>query len=104
MDIAANGEEALATLQQAAYDAVLMDIQMPRMDGYEATRRIRREARFSSLPVIAMTAHAMKGDDEKCLAAGMDRVVVKPARLTILGSGSVLPLEGFSVEKVRRAA
>ena len=75
--VANNGREALAMLDDEVA-AVLMDVQMPEMDGYEATRAIRQEPRFATLPIIAMTAHAMSGDRETCLAAGMDNYVAKP--------------------------
>jgi len=76
--IVANGQECLAALEKAACDLVLMDIQMPLMDGLEATRRIRRESKWQDLPIIAMTAHAMTGDKEKSLAAGMNDHITKP--------------------------
>jgi PAS domain S-box-containing protein len=77
-DVVANGLEALAVLRRLSYDLVLMDCQMPEMDGFEATRRIREELNIPGLPVIAMTAYAMKGDREKCLEAGMNDYLSKP--------------------------
>jgi len=78
VSVAQNGEEAIASLNENSYDAVLMDVQMPVMDGYTATRRLRNDPRFKDLPIIAMTAHAMAGDQEKSLAAGMNDHVTKP--------------------------
>jgi CheY-like chemotaxis protein len=73
-----DGIAALAVLEKETFNVVLMDVQMPRMDGYEATRRIRAQLGLKTLPVIAMTAHAAKEAMEKCLAAGMDDYVSKP--------------------------
>ncbi|WPL17243.1 Signal transduction histidine-protein kinase BarA [Thiorhodovibrio winogradskyi] len=77
-EIAENGLQALNKVREHHYDAVLMDIQMPELDGLEATRRIRAEFPERPLPIIAMTAHALKGDMERCLAAGMDDYLSKP--------------------------
>ncbi len=78
IDIAGNGFEALECLKNKSYDAVLMDVQMPEMDGLETTKTIRDRLNHKSLPIIAMTAHAMYGDREKCIAAGMNDYVSKP--------------------------
>lgn len=78
VDMADDGEEAVKKVRSNVYDAVLMDIQMPHMDGLEAARRIRRDVTPGHLPIIAMTAHAMTGDREKSLEAGMQDHVTKP--------------------------
>jgi CheY-like chemotaxis protein len=78
VDVANSGAEALERLQHTRYDGILMDCQMPVMDGYEASRRIRQDGRFATLPIMAMTANAMSGDKEKCLDAGMNDHIAKP--------------------------
>ena len=84
--IANNGLEALDMIAAEDFDLVLMDIQMPEMDGLEATRRLREDPRFTSLPVVAMTAHAMSGDREMSLEAGMNDHITKPINLPELFS------------------
>jgi PAS domain S-box-containing protein len=76
--IANNGREAVSLAQQHDFDLVLMDLQMPKMDGLEATKILRADHRFKDLPIIAMTAHAMSGDRERCLEAGMNEYLSKP--------------------------
>jgi CheY-like chemotaxis protein len=76
--IVGNGQAAVEAVRTGPFDAVLMDIQMPVLNGYEATRLIREQPQGKDLPIVAMTAHAMKGDEEKCLDAGMDGYVAKP--------------------------
>ena len=76
--VAGDGQQALELLDRQPWAMVLMDVQMPVLDGLETTRRIRANARLQNLPVIAMTAHAMQGDRQRCLDAGMDDYLAKP--------------------------
>lgn len=76
--LANNGKEALRALRNGRFDMVFMDIQMPEMDGYEATQHIRSDPRYNGLPIIAMTANAMPEDIQKCSDYGMDSCLVKP--------------------------
>jgi CheY-like chemotaxis protein len=96
--VAGNGKEALRTLERESFDLVLMDIQIPEMDGLEATAHIREKEKGTGrhLPVIALTAHAMKGDRERCLEAGMDGHVSKPIQTQELfeAIGKLFPAHG----------
>jgi CheY-like chemotaxis protein len=88
--VASNGKEALRTLESpthdSVFDVVLMDVQMPEMDGFEATQAIRAREQGTGrrLPIVALTAHALTGDRERCLEAGMDGYVAKPFQQSVL--------------------
>lgn len=84
VDTANNGLEAISMLQQHDYDGILMDCQMPLLDGYGATRRIRQQEKYKDLPIIAMTANVMSGDRQKALNAGMNDHIGKPISIDSL--------------------
>ena len=81
VEVANDGQEALDILAKEDFDGILMDCQMPVMDGYEATSKIRQQAKYKDLPILAMTANAMVGDREKVLDAGMNEHIAKPINL-----------------------
>jgi CheY-like chemotaxis protein len=83
-DVAGNGLEVLSALDLRRYELILMDCQMPELDGYETTQRIRTRPDCKTIRIIAMTANAMRGESEKCLEAGMDDYLSKPVRLELL--------------------
>ena len=78
VEVALDGAVALDALEKCAPDLILMDMQLPKVDGYEATRRIKADERFKQIPLVAVTAHSMKGDQDKAIAAGCDVFVTKP--------------------------
>jgi signal transduction histidine kinase len=97
IELANDGQEALQKLKNsAAFDLVLMDVQMPVLDGLEATRLIRKEPCWAALPIVAMTAHAMNGDKERCLEAGMNGYISKPVHPSLLLS----TVDEFLLQKI----
>ena len=84
VDVVANGREAISAVLRNHYDAILMDCQMPEMDGYAAARAIRQISSTTHIPIIALTANAMAGDRERCLEAGMDDYIAKPIQSEML--------------------
>lgn len=98
--VAKNGKEAIMEIEETQFDLVLMDLQMPEMGGFEATREIRSNPRFRGLPIVAMTAQAMAGDREKCIEAGMNDYVTKPIDITTLFSVLVKWIKPFGKEEL----
>jgi two-component system sensor histidine kinase/response regulator len=106
-DAVADGREAIRALTSLPYDLVLMDCQMPEMDGYEATQTIRdlsSPVRDHAIPVVAMTAHAMDGDREKCLDSGMNDYVAKPVTPQQLADAIERWIGKTSISRVNDAA
>ncbi len=92
VEVAADGRQAVELASRASFDVVLMDLQMPGMDGFQATAELRAMPETARIPIVALTAHAMAGDRERCLAAGMDDYLAKPLDIRTL----VDIVEGFS--------
>lgn len=95
-DLAANGLEALKSMEQRHYDVIFMDIQMPEMDGIEATRRIRAIWKNKRVKIIAITAHALDFTRDDCLAAGMDGYITKPVKTEDLIAALQLANDGVT--------
>jgi CheY-like chemotaxis protein len=106
--VTGNGRDALAALRRENFDVVLMDVQMPEMDGFEATAAIRAQERNTGrhVTIIAMTAYAMQGDRERCLAAGMDGYIskpIKPQELFAMLAGLAVPAAGVEALPLQKA-
>jgi CheY-like chemotaxis protein len=105
---ACDGQEALEMIARKLPDVLLLDINMPRLDGFGALRKIRENPRTASLPVLAVTAYAMRGDQEKVLKAGFDGYLSKPIDATVLGREIARlfggPLGGVGATTKRSAA
>ena len=99
--IAVDGQDALDKAARRRPDLILMDLSLPGMDGWEATRRLRADPANASIRVLALTAHAMRGDREKALAAGCDEVLTKPYRPAEL-IGAIEQVLGLSAPSVSR--
>lgn len=84
VNVAHNGKEAIEKNDKNSYDLILMDCNMPEMDGFQATQEIRKRETDQRIPIIALTANAMDEDREKCLAAGMDGFITKPFNKNVL--------------------
>jgi len=84
VSVAADGKQALQLVRPGSFDLILMDCQMPQMDGYEATRRLRQDPALAELPIIAMTASALEDDRDRCLASGMNDHLAKPIDVDLL--------------------
>ncbi len=80
-EIVPDGKQVISLLEKQSFDVVLMDCSMPVMDGFEATRQIRSNSNYDDIKVIALAAHSLKGDRERCLKAGMDDYMAKPLNL-----------------------
>jgi len=78
LQVAEDGAQALAMLEEGVPDLILMDMQLPRVDGYEATRRIKADERFRAIPLVALTAHSMQRDHQRAIDAGCDEFITKP--------------------------
>jgi PAS domain S-box-containing protein len=100
VDVVANGREAVDAVAREEYDVVLMDIQMPEMDGFEATEKIRALPQGRTLPIIALTAHALSGERERCLERGMSGYLAKPFKAHDLFAA----VEGWGAQRADSAA
>jgi osomolarity two-component system sensor histidine kinase NIK1 len=96
VEVASNGVQAVEMASRTAYDVILMDVQMPEMDGFQATTAIRALDPQPQVPIVALTAHAMVGDRQRCIEAGMDDYLAKPLDLVRL----VQVVEGFASKPV----
>ena len=94
---AKDGEEAIALARQERPDLILMDLSLPRLDGWEATRRLKADADLKDIPVVALTAHAMVGDEAKALKAGCDGYIAKPINVWSFVDASIIHNDDFAL-------